>query len=704
MENLYRRFNLTAEEIKNIETVKRVYPMKISSYYLGLIKQKNDAIWKQCIPDIAELNDNVNFEDPLHEEKFSPVPFLVHRYPDRVLLLVSNRCAMYCRFCTRKRKVGKLANITEAHILNAINYIRDHHEIRDVIVSGGDPLMLANSQIEFVLKNLRAIAHVEIIRIGTRVPCTMPMRVTKQLVHSLKRYHPLFINVHFEHPDEITEESRRACELLADAGIPLGNQCVLLKGVNDNPETMKELFQKLLSMRVKPYYLYQADQVKGTEHFRTTIQEGLDIFEKIQGFTSGMCVPHYVVDIQGGGKVPVLPEYVEFKNDDRIILRNFEGRIAEYDNPIRETIRQVPDNFKIAVVFNMKPKHDSRVPKDFFAEFDHISVPMAIREALRKHGYDTDIVEADRQLYEKLASGSYSFVFNIAEGINGGARESQVPAILDMLNIPYTGSGVLTQAITLDKTKTKEILLYHGIATPKYQLFKSAKDCLNMTLQFPLIVKPNAEGSSKGIRNNSLVFNERELRRMVDFVLVNYKQPALVEEYLQGREFTVSVIGNNPQRVLPIVEVTFDYLPEHMHRFDSYDVKWIWDNPDNPVDPVVCPANIPKGMENHIKKVALRTSSVLGCVDLCRIDIRLDNESIPNVLDVNALPGLMPDPLENSRFPKSCFAASMTYDDIIVTIFNEAMKRYGMLRQGSNAKRKRSLGKGQAKKVKMLMA
>jgi D-alanine-D-alanine ligase len=563
--------------------------------------------------------------------------------------------------------------------------------------------MLNNSQIEFVLKNLRAIPHVEIIRIGTRVPCTLPMRVTKRLAQMLKNYHPLFINVHFEHPDEITSESSIACEMLADAGIPLGNQCVLLKGVNDDPETMNELLQKLLSMRVKPYYLYQADQVKGTEHFRTTIQEGLAIFEKIQGFTSGMCVPRYVVDIQGGGKVPVLPDYVEFKNNDRIVLRNFEGKIAEYENPLRKTIRQVPDNFKIAVVFNMKPKHDSRLPKDFYAEYDHISVPIAIQEALRKHGYDADILEADRQLYEKLARDSYSFVFNIAEGINGGARESQVPAILDMLNIPYTGSGVLAQAITLDKTKTKEILLYHGIPTPKYQLFKSAKDRLNMTLQFPLIVKPNAEGSSKGIRNNSLVFNERELRQIVNFVLVNYKQPALVEEYLQGREFTVSIIGNNPQRVLPIVEVTFDYLPENIYRFDSYDVKWFWDNPDNPLDPVVCPANIPKGLENHIKKVALRTSSVLGCVDLCRIDIRLDNEGIPNVLDVNALPGLMPDPLENSRFPKACFAARMTYDDIIVTIFNEAMKRYGMFKQVSTSKKRRSLVKGQARKVKMLM-
>ncbi|MFH0876083.1 MAG: KamA family radical SAM protein [archaeon] len=333
MNDFYKKFNLSGEEISQIEKVKRVYPMKVSGYYLNLIKEKDDPIWKQCIPRPEELSDNVNEEDPLHEEKYSPVPYLVHRYPDRALLLVSNRCAMYCRFCTRKRKVGKIVDITRDHILNAIKYIEMHSEIRDVIVSGGDPLMLKDADIEFVLQNLRIIPHVEIIRLGTRIPCTMPMRITKRLCNMLKKYHPLYMNVHFEHPSEITAESRKACEMLADAGIPLGNQCIMLKGVNDNPEVLKELFHRLVMMRVKPYYIYQTDQVKGTEHFRTKVNESLEIMSHLHGRTSGLCVPHFIIDTYGGGKVPVLPEYVLAHDSEKITLKNFEGKSVEYKNP-----------------------------------------------------------------------------------------------------------------------------------------------------------------------------------------------------------------------------------------------------------------------------------------------------------------------------------------------------------------------------------
>jgi lysine 2,3-aminomutase len=316
------------------EVVKK-YPIRVNPYYLSLIKQKDDAVWRQCVPDVRELTDPEGMEDPLHEEKDSPVPGLTHRYPDRVLLLVSNQCAMYCRFCTRKRKVGDPAKkITREQIMKGIDYIRSHPEIRDVILSGGDPLLLKDAMLEFILKHLRKISHLQIIRIGTRVPCALPQRITPELCSMLKKYHPLYVNVHFNHPSEITTESRHACEMLSDAGIPLGNQAVLLKGVNDNPTVMKELMQKLLLMRVKPYYIYQCDFTQGVNHFRTKVSKGLDIIKSLRGHTSGLAVPHYVIDAPGGGgKIPVQPEYVVEHSENNVVLKNYEGKTFRYSEP-----------------------------------------------------------------------------------------------------------------------------------------------------------------------------------------------------------------------------------------------------------------------------------------------------------------------------------------------------------------------------------
>ncbi len=326
------KVSISAEEI---EKVVKKYPMSINPYYLSLIKKQDDAIWKQCIPDVREVEDDFGMEDPLHEETDSPVPGLTHRYPDRVLLLVSNRCAMHCRFCTRKRKVGVLyKTMTKEDILKGIEYIKEHKEIRDVLLSGGDPLLLDDSELEFIIKSIREIRHVEIIRIGTRVPCTLPQRITPELCAMLKKYHPVYINTHFNHPNEITPISKRACEMLADAGIPLGNQSVLLKGINDNPAIMKKLVQKLLAIRVKPYYIYQADLTKGTNHFRTKVNEGIDIIKSLRGFTSGMCVPHFVIDAPGGGgKIPITPNYVISKEGSSIKLRNYENKEFEYVEP-----------------------------------------------------------------------------------------------------------------------------------------------------------------------------------------------------------------------------------------------------------------------------------------------------------------------------------------------------------------------------------
>jgi len=321
-------------DLKEIEKVKRIYPMKASHYYLSLIKAKDDPIWKQCIPDRRELEDHFNIDDPLSEERDTKVPGLIHRYPDRVLLMVSSMCATYCRFCTRKRKIGRIKQIPMEQIMKCIDYIRKHKEVRDVILSGGDPFIRTDSEIEHILKDLRMIPHLEIIRIGTRIPCTQPARITKRLCNILKKYHPIYVNIHFNHPAEITPESKRACELLADAGIPLGSQTVLLKDVNDSPEIMRELFQKLIQIRVRPYYLFQCDLVKGIEHFRTSVEKGMKIIKEVQGFTSGLCVPHFVIDSPGGGgKVPILPDYIKEIKPEKIVFTNYKGEEYEYPNP-----------------------------------------------------------------------------------------------------------------------------------------------------------------------------------------------------------------------------------------------------------------------------------------------------------------------------------------------------------------------------------
>lgn len=336
-EKLTRAFGIDPQPLK--EVVEK-YPMRVPLYYLGLIKSAGDPIWKQAVPDELECRDQVCVYDPLEEENQSPVPNLVHRYPDRVLFLVCSECAMYCRFCTRKRKVGGTdMQITAETIRSGIDYIRAHPEIRDVIVSGGDPLLLSDEKLDSILGQLRAIPHVEIIRIGSRVPVVLPMRITSGLIRVLRKYHPLYLNTHFNHPDEITWQSAKACERLAGAGIPLGNQSVLLRGVNDDAQVMKTLMQKLLRIRVRPYYIYQADLVQGTDHFRARVEEGLDIISALRGHTSGMAVPAFVIDAPGGGgKIPLLPDYLQSLGAD-VVLKNYQGKEFHYPN----ALQQVPE-------------------------------------------------------------------------------------------------------------------------------------------------------------------------------------------------------------------------------------------------------------------------------------------------------------------------------------------------------------------------
>jgi len=313
------------------ERLNKLFHIRINPYYLSLIRYPGDPIWLQCIPDSKELEEDGLLEDPLAEDAHSPVPSIVHRYPDRVLFLTTSQCSMYCRFCTRKRKVGDSTKINMKYLQDGIDYIAQHPGIRDVILSGGDPLMLTDVLLERVLKGLREIPHVEIIRLGTKMPCVLPQRVTPKLCKMLRKYHPIYVNTHFNHPWEITPEAKRACEMLADAGIPIGNQSVLMKGVNDDAAVMLELVRKLLAMRVRPYYLYQADVTRGTNYFRTPVSKGLEIMDNLRGHTSGLAIPYYVIDAPGGGgKIPLLPQYVIGRAGKNIILRNYKYEIFTY--------------------------------------------------------------------------------------------------------------------------------------------------------------------------------------------------------------------------------------------------------------------------------------------------------------------------------------------------------------------------------------
>ncbi len=322
-----------------VERVVSEYPARINPYFRSLIREKDDPIYRQVVPDEQEIYDPVGIDDPLNEEGDSPVPSVVHRYKDRALLMVTHQCPVYCRFCTRKRFVGKVP-VTRDMVRRGIDYIRAHEEIRDGILSGGDPLILKDKELEEILKGLREIPHLDIIRIGTRVPGALPQRITKKVCRMLRRYHPLYMNINFIHPREITEEAAVACGRLADAGIPLGSQTVLLRGVNDDPETIRELMRKLLAIRVKPYYLYQADLTRGTEHLRTTVECGLDILRGLQGRISGMAIPRFVIDLPGGGgKVPLLPpDFVIGMNEREVIVKNYEDKIYRYPQAEDKTI------------------------------------------------------------------------------------------------------------------------------------------------------------------------------------------------------------------------------------------------------------------------------------------------------------------------------------------------------------------------------
>ena len=338
LETFERILHLSHDERLAIEKGGSILPVGVTPYYMSLLSYDDpgQALRRTVIPSTAEFACAPDESaDPLAEEAMSPVPGLVHRYPDRVLFLVSDFCSTCCRYCTRSRVVGHgVLHPTVSRLEKAFQYIRSNPQIRDVLVSGGEPLTLGDERLDWILTELRRIPSVEIVRIGTKAPVVIPQRITPQLVRMLRRHHPLWMSIHFTHPDECTPETNRACSMLADAGIPLGSQTVLLKGVNDDAETMKRLVQRLMAMRVRPYYLYQCDQICGSAHFRTPVEAGVEIIRALRGFTSGYAVPTFIVDAPGGGgKTPVMPEYVVGREEDDLVLRNYQGDLYRYHDP-----------------------------------------------------------------------------------------------------------------------------------------------------------------------------------------------------------------------------------------------------------------------------------------------------------------------------------------------------------------------------------
>ncbi len=328
--------DLTDDEIDTIRTVDKRFRWSISPYYLSLIDPKEtfDPIKLMSMPSFLELEDTYHNLDPMDEEHTNPAGTITRRYPDRLIINVTNECAMYCRHCQRRRNIGTKDLATpKSKVQESIDYIKENPEIRDILITGGDPLTLSDARLEWIISELYKIEHVEYIRLGSRTPVTMPQRITDDLVNMLKKYHPIFINTHFNHPMEITKTSKEACEKLANAGIPLGNQAVLLNGINNDKYVMRVLNHELLKIRVKPYYLFHAKSVQGTRHFNISIDEGLEIMEYLRGYTSGMAIPTYIVNAPGGkGKTPILPQYLISRGKDYFTIRTWEGEVLKHEN------------------------------------------------------------------------------------------------------------------------------------------------------------------------------------------------------------------------------------------------------------------------------------------------------------------------------------------------------------------------------------
>ena len=793
-EDFARVIHLTPCEMEGLSQ-SRGFPVRVTPYFASLIDADNPScpLRRQVIPTGQEMDlSAADLVDSLGEDAHSPVPGLVHRYPDRVLMLVIAQCASICRFCTRNRMVGDCQiQFSRETYQRQIDYIAATPQVRDVLLSGGDPLILPPTVLEGLLQALRAIPHVEVIRIGTRAPIFLPQRITDDLVTMLRGYHPLWMNVHVNHPREITPLAEEAFARLADAGIPLGSQTVLLAGINDCPNIIKAMVHKLVVNRVRPYYLYQCDLVRGAGHFRTPVAKGVEIVESLRGHTSGFAVPTFVIDApEGGGKVPVGPQYLLSMSESQVVVRNYEGLVSTYAEPnqytphsseqcpycrsrhaevLQEGIagllsgrgrtiapegwdaadsrsaasavhhqqgdvrlspsfkltggdngrgesemdplaqqvevtadpqsmaptigpwkgkrREVRSTMRVALVCNLKKNMAVRLnaPPDALAEYDSEETAQALQDALRAGGHTVTVLEGDATLLDTVRWAAPDICFNIAEGIHGDAREAQVPALLEMLGIPYTGSRVLSQAISLDKAVAKRLWRDAGLPTAPFQVLRSGEEDLDPLLIYPLFVKPLQEGTGMGINGRSVVHDEAALRRQARWVIETYQQPALIEQYLPGREFTVGLIGNQGRRgpgrlahlyddqgyhVFPLLEID----PSVGVGQGLYNAASKSYSPGEDGAPLyLCPAEVPPELETELKHLAVQAFEAIGALDVSRVDFRVGQDGRPHLLEINTLPGL------NPRVSDLCIMAhaeGLPYNDLINEILGLALERY----------------------------
>ncbi len=392
LDDLKKVVNLTPDEEEGVRISTKTIPLNITPYYASLMHPDDPRcpIRMQSVPLSAEIHKTkYDLEDPLHEDEDSPVPGLTHRYPDRVLFLVTNQCSMYCRYCTRRRFSGQVGmGVPKKQLDVAIEYIRQTPEIRDVLISGGDGLLINDTILEYILKNLRAIPHVEIIRIGTRAPVVFPQRITENLCNILKKYHPVWLNTHFNHSLELTDEAKKACDMLSMAGVPLGNQAVILAGINDSTQIMKKLMHDLVKARIRPYYIYQCDLSEGIGHFRAPISKGLEIIEGLRGHTSGYAVPTFVVDAPGGGgKIALQPNYVISQSPEKVVLRNFEGVITSYPEPKDYVAGQADGYFN--EVYGKKEENSVGISALLNDEKFNL-IPEGLRRLEKRNNYQSD--------------------------------------------------------------------------------------------------------------------------------------------------------------------------------------------------------------------------------------------------------------------------------------------------------------------------
>ncbi len=665
-------------EAESIAPVLAVYPMAISPYYLSLVRDADpsDPVFRQCVPQPEELHSPLYCRpDPLHEEKHSPVPYLIHRYEDRALTLASSTCAMYCRHCTRKRISGiREGCISRAAVERQCDYLRRHPEIREVIVSGGDPLTMATERLDWILQAFRSVPTIRNIRIGTRAPVTLPMRITGELCAMLQKHHPVWLCTHFNHSREVTPEAAAACDRLLRAGVPILNQTVLLKGVNDSAETIMELCRALLDIRVRPYYLYQCDLVKGVEHFRTPLAKGIEIAEVLKNRMSGIGVPQFTVDApEGGGKIPINLNRVVGTESDHVLLRNREGRIIRCPEPEtmagdacakKSVIRAPGSGSRVALVFNLK-----KIPltvSDREAEYDSRETVDIIAGSIESLGHTVVRIEANAGLPAGLLAAGADLVFNIAESSGSRGREGHVPALCELLGLAYTGSDQTTLAVALDKALAKTVLMQHGVATPRFRLARSVDELRDFDLAYPVIVKPNHEGSSIGLLPDSVAQTREDMLRLVERVIVRYRQPAIIEECLEGLEFTVGFIGDGEPFALPLLEIQF----LDPTRSPIYDIELKQDPPDKVRH--ICPSRVPPELSEEIVALARNAYHALSCRDIGRVDVRLDGNGRPQVLEINPLPGLAP---RYSDVCKMTEALGWTHPELISRLMAPALKR-----------------------------